>query len=215
MAEEPDLTEVLLTPCQPSELQRRDAALTARGILANDLGGLKAAVAALGVSGTSGSPSGGPLPPLRERLLASLTRPGRFGRYVDRLARMFDLTIDEAEKLTARIADPTAYSPFLFEGIELLEVKPGKRYEGAIAVIAKLQPGARFPDHVHRGRETMFVLAGGFREERPQDDAGHAVVPETWRGDELLSDDGSKHAFVALEGEPCIAASLVEGFVEL
>ena len=113
-----------------------------------------------------------------------MTRSGRFGRYADRLARMFDLTVDEAEKLAARIADPTAYTPFLFDGIEMLEVKPGKRYEGAIAVIAKLQPGARFPDNVHRGHETMFVLAGGFRVEGPE---GH----ETWRGDELTSCDGS------------------------
>ena len=53
----------------------------------------------------------------------------------------------------------------------------------------------------------MFVLAGGFREEGPQGQ-------ETWRGDELVSSDGSKHSFVALPGEPCIAASLVEGFAE-
>jgi quercetin dioxygenase-like cupin family protein len=203
MDEEPDLAEILLTPCQPSELPRRDAALSARAGGADEIGGLKGAVAALGM-GASQAPETS----VRDRLLASLTRPGRFGRYADRLARMFDLPIVEAEQLAARIGDPAAYSPFLFEGIEMLEVKAGPRYEGAIAVIAKLQPGARFPDHVHRGQETMFVLAGGFREEGPQGQ-------ETWRGDELVSGDGSKHAFVALEGEPCITASLVEGFVEL
>jgi hypothetical protein len=203
MDEEPDLTEVLLTPCQPSELPRRDAALAARGVRTVEIGELKAAVAAVGLS-----ESKSPEPALKDRLLASITRPGRFGRYADRLARMFDLSIADAELLATRIADPTAYSPFLVDGIEMLEVTPGKRLEGAIAVIAKLQPGTRFPDHVHRGQETMFVLAGGFREEGPQGQ-------ETWRGDELLSGDGSKHSFVALEGEPCIAASLMEGFVEL
>ena len=203
MVEEPDVAEVLLTPCQPSELPRRDAALAARGVGATELGSLKAAVAAVGLGGSES-----PEPTTRDRLLASMARPGRFGRYADRLARMFDLSIAEAEALATRIADPTAYGPFLIDGIEMLQVTAGKRYEGAIAVIAKLQPGTRFPDHTHRGQETMFVLAGGFREEGPQGQ-------ETWRGDELVSGDGSKHAFVALPGEPCIAASLVEGFVEL
>lgn len=206
MNEEMDVAEVLLTPCQPSELARREARLAASGVSTEELGGLKAALAAVALG--EATPSEPPQPSLRSRLVASMTRGGRFGCYADRLARMFDLTLEEAAKLAERIADPTAYTPFLFEGIEMLEVKPGKRYEGAIAVIAKLQPGARFPDHVHRGHETMFVLAGGFREEGAQGN-------ETWRGDELASCDGSKHAFVALPGEPCIAASLMEGFVEL
>jgi hypothetical protein len=198
-----DLAEVLLTPCQPSELPRRDAALSSRGVLASELGGLKAVVAAVGI-GHSESPKSS----VRDRLLASMSRQGRFGRYADRLARMFDLSMAEAEELAARIADSAAYSPFLFEGIELLQVKTGKKFENAIATIAKLQPGTRFPDHVHRGQETMFVLAGGFQEE-----GEHGQ--EIWRGDELVSGDASKHAFVALPGEPCIAASLVEGYVEL
>src|SRR5688500_10072655 len=122
MDEEPDLTEVLLTPCQPSELPRRDAALEARGVRSVEIGELKAAVAAVGLSEARS-----PEPALKDRLLASITRPGRFGRYADRLARMFDLTIADAELLATRIADPTAYSPFLVDGIEMLEVTPGKR----------------------------------------------------------------------------------------
>ena len=31
----------------------------------------------------------------------------------------------------------------------------------------------------------------------------------------LFKPDGSEHAFVALDGEPCVAATLVEGTIEL
>jgi hypothetical protein len=52
----------------------------------------------------------------------------------------------------------------------------------------------------------MLILSGGLREVGGQ---------EAWGGDELFRPDGSAHAFVALEGEPCVAATLVEGTIEL
>ena len=196
-----NLEESLLQPCQPSEVARRDVALLGAGVSASQLAAAKDSMAALALGAAKLEASTA----LRDRLLASVARPGRFGQYVDRLARMFDLSMVDAEQLIARVDTPQAYTPFFVEGVEMLEVKTGPRFEGAIAVIAKLAPGARWPDHAHRGEETMFVLAGGFRETNGN---------EVWRGDELTSGDGSEHAFVALDGEPCITASLVVGFVE-
>jgi putative transcriptional regulator len=198
-----DLDEALLKPVQPSELARRDDALTKSGALARDIADAKAVLSAVAL-GQSDAPAPAAL---RDRLLASMKRPGRHGRYADRLARMFDLTIDNAEKLVAKLDDPKAWTPFFVPGVEVLQVEAGPRFPNAIAVIAKIPPGIEFPHHTHRGVETMFVLAGGFRE-------GNGGSSEVWRGDELVSGDGSDHSFVALDGEPCIAASIVEGHAD-
>lgn len=197
-----ELDEALIKPVQPSELARRDDAFAKGGVAAKELADAKAVLSAVGLA-THDAP---PAPALRDRLLASMKRQGRHGRYVDRLARMFDITLEAAEKLAAKLDDPSAYTPFFVPGVEVLQVEAGPKYPNAIALIAKIPPGVTFPHHKHHGVETMFVLAGGFRE-----DKGGS---EVWRGDELVSADGSDHAFVALEGEPCIAASLVEGFAE-
>jgi putative transcriptional regulator len=200
-----DLDEAILRPVQPSELARRDDALAnakGGGAHAKDLADAKAVVAAVGLASYDAPPP----PALRDRLLASMNRPGRHGRYADRLARMFDLPIDKAEKLAAKLDDPDAYTPFFVPGVEVMNVEAGPKYANAIALIAKIPPGVQFPHHTHRGEETMFVLAGGFKE-----DKGGS---EVWRGDELVSADGSDHSFVALPGEPCIAASLVIGHAD-
>src|SRR5262249_38394006 len=120
------------------------------------------------------------------------------------LARLFEISIAEAERLAAQLEDPTAWQPFIVPGVDMIPVAAGAGFANAIASVARLSPGARFPQHVHPGGETMFLLDGGFREDG-EDGA------EVWRGDELLRGDGSGHAFVALEGGPCIAASLVLG----
>lgn len=200
---EDDLVEALLRPCVPSEGFRRDESLARAGAPEREIMGVKSALAALAASiGAQPAP-----PSLRARLLASVEREGRHGRYADRLARLFDLPMDAAEALAASAEDPAAFSPFFIPGVELIQVQAGPRFPGSLAVIARIRPGARFPEHVHLGRETMVVLAGGFREDGPGGS-------EIWRGDELVSDQGSGHAFVALEGEPCVTASLVEGMVE-
>ncbi|MFO0739813.1 MAG: cupin domain-containing protein [Labilithrix sp.] len=143
---------------------------------------------------------------LRERLLASRARPGKYGVFVDRIARLFAIPTEKAEHLLAKIESPDAWKPFLVEGTELLPVKAGEGLGDVIATFVKVQPGARFPDHVHRGRETMVVLDGGF------------VEPESklaaWRGEETTREDGSEHALVGLPGVPCVAAVLIVGHAD-
>lgn len=198
-----DLDESLLAVRLPTELALTDEKLVASGVAPAELAAARNAIAAIGAATDASSAP----PSLRDRLLTSLGRGGRYGKFADRLARMFDLSAADAEALCVRIEDPSAFSPFLVPGVDVIPVVTGPRLAGAIAVIARIQPGSTFPAHTHRGEETMLLLDGGLREEG---EGGH----EAWRGDELLSADGSGHAFVALPGQPCIAASVIEGVAE-
>ena len=198
-----DLDEVIFAVRRPTELSRAEDALVESGVARAEVASARDAVAAIGAAT---EPASTPAQ-LRERLFASLAKGGRYGRFADRLSRLFDLSAADADALCARIEDPSAFGPFLVAGVDVIPVVTGPRLGGAIGVIARIQPGASFPEHVHRGEETMLLLDGGLREDG---EGGH----EAWRGDELLSADGSSHAFVALPGQPCIAASLIEGVAE-
>ncbi|MBX3263894.1 MAG: cupin domain-containing protein [Labilithrix sp.] len=192
--------EDLLQRRLPSAFARDDASLVQAGVAAADLAGTKDAVAAIGLTTSAAAPP----PALRERLLASRGRPGRYGVFADRVARLFDLPLPDAEALMKRIERPSEWTPFLVEGLEMIPVVAGPACAGAIATLVRIQPGATFPDHAHRGDETMLVLDGGFREPA---DGGE----EVWRGDEIFRGDGSEHALVALPGVPCVAAVLIFG----
>ena len=192
--------EDLLQRRLPSAVARDDAALAKAGVAEVDLAATKEAVAAIGLT----TPPAAPSPSLRERVLASRGRPGRFGIFADRIARLFDLSLEDAEALMKRIEEPSAWTPFLVDGLELIPVVGGAKCAGAIATLVRIQPGATFPEHAHRGEETMLVLDGGFRE---PGEGGE----EIWRGDEIFRDDGTEHALLALPGVPCIAAVLIHG----
>lgn len=140
---------------------------------------------------------------VRDRLMASMQRGGRYGVFVDRLARMFDLPVATVEKLVRKLDDPGAWKPGPSEGVEWIGVRAGPKYPNAVAAFGKLKPGARFPHHSHKGEETTLVMAGGFR-----DSSGVEVE----RGEELFEAPGTDHDFVVLDGEDCIAAVIaVEG----
>lgn len=193
--------EDLLERRLPSAIARHDASLEAAGITSQDVASTKDAIASLGLLAPKAEP---PSPSLRDRLLASRQRKGKFGIFADRIARMFDLPLAEAETLMQKIEQPDAWNPFLVEGVEMIPVMAGSKCEGAIATLVRIKPGSTFPHHTHRGEETMIVLDGGFRE--PGKDG-----EEVWRGDEILRGDGSDHELAALPGVPCIAAVLIFG----
>jgi putative transcriptional regulator len=153
------------------------------------------------VTGEAGGESGATL---RARLVASLGRPGKYGIFVDRLARLFDVSIDKAREIVARVEDPSQLKPGPAEGIMWFGVKPGPKYGDALAMVGRLKPGTRFPHHAHVGEETTLVLDGGFRD---------ASGEEVWRGDEMIMPAGSDHDFVVLDGIDCIAAVLARGGV--
>lgn len=194
----------LLEVDAPSAIARRDAALTAKGLGAAELADAKTALVAVAV----GTPEAAKAPAaLRDRVLASMKRTGRFGMFADRLARLFDVSVSDAEALCAKLETGAEWHPFLVPGVEMIPVAAGPKHAGTVATLVRIQPGASFPEHEHRGEETMFVLDGGFRETAE----GGA---EVWRGDELHREDGTGHAFVALPGTPCIAAAVVSGYAD-
>lgn len=198
-----ELEHEMLDIRSPSALLRHDADLASRGVSAGDVAAARGALAAVGAALEPEAPAAD----LRGRLLASFGRAGRFGIFADRLARLFDLTPEAAEALTAKLDADSGWMPFLVPGVEMIPVEAGPRCEGAVATLVRLQPGASFPEHVHRGEETMVLLDGGFRE---QGEGGE----EAWRGDEVLREDGTEHTFVALPGRPCIAAAIVYGVAD-
>jgi putative transcriptional regulator len=196
--------EDLLERRSPSALSRHDASLVEAGVSGADIAQTKGAIAAIGVATTTRT---APPDSVRDRLLASTKRRGKYGIFADRIARLFDLTVADAEALMRRIEEPDAWAPFLVDGLEMIPVTPGPRCVGAMATLVRIQPGTRFPDHTHRGEETMLVLDGGFREPSPRGE-------EVWRGDELLRGEGTEHALVGLPGVPCIAAAVIFGHAD-
>ncbi len=136
---------------------------------------------------------------LRTRVLTSVARPGRFGRYTDRVARLFDWTLDAAAHELARITDDGAWGPGLMPGMALIPVRCGPRYPGALGSLARFQPGLCFPRHAHPAGEVTLVLSGALR------DSSGAIVA---RGDELCVSDDVDHDFVVLTDGECIAASI-------
>ena len=203
MSADPPTIEDLLEPRQPSALGRQESSLAASGISNAELARTRSAIASIGASlPAAPAPSSA-----RDRLMQSFARKGKFGIFADRVARLFDLPLPEAEALMQKLEDPSAWMPFLVEGVEMIPVQAGSKCTGAIATLVKFKPGSSFPEHLHHGDETMLVLDGGFEEKGGQGD-------EVWRGDECWSADGSEHSLVALEGTPCIAAVLIHGHAD-
>jgi putative transcriptional regulator len=196
-----DLLEALLAPCVPSEVQRRDEELLRRGVTPQELAAAKSAVASAAGVAAPALPGSS----LRARLLSSVSRKGRHGAYVDRVARIFRITQQEAAEVLARAEDPASFVPSPIPGVDVVPVQTAA-FPGAIAAVARIPAGMAFPHHGHVGDETMLILEGGLRE-----DDGR----EAWRGDEIVRLDGTSHSFTALPGEACIAVTLVEGTIEL
>jgi anti-sigma factor ChrR (cupin superfamily) len=71
-----------------------------------------------------------------------------------------------------------------------------------MTVLLRLVPGAQFPLHAHADRERVLLLEGGYR-----DDQSGA---EFWRGELDVREAGTSHSFTALEGVPCLCASVAK-----
>jgi putative transcriptional regulator len=136
---------------------------------------------------------------LRERVLASMRGPGRYGLFADRVARLFDLTLDAAQRRLALLEGGAVWSPGPVEGIDFWPLRAGAGCSGAIATFVRAAPGVAFPRHAHVAEEISFVLDGGLRD---------STGLEVWRGEELYKPPRSEHSFVALGDAPCIAATV-------
>ena len=189
-----------------NERARADSALDGarldEGLSADDVREVATALAVGSSTLATLAPGGA----LRGRLLASVARPGRFGRYADRVARLFDWTLDMAARELERIAHDDAWGPGLMAGMALIPVRCGPRYPGALGSLARLQPGLCFPRHAHPGGEVTLVLHGALR------DSSGAVVG---RGDELCIADDVDHDFVVLSRGECVAAAIAYRGIDL
>lgn len=131
---------------------------------------------------------------------------GLLARILDRLPAQAGGGPDEVPllpHLLSLLPDPPqrAWSGALGRGIRFLKVL---EEAGAELFLLQLSPGATFPHHAHRGRESALLLAGGALVEGRAFDAG----------DWAEFAPGSAHAPQA-EGEGCWLLVRVEGGVRL
>lgn len=77
---------------------------------------------------------------------------------------------------------------------------------GDAAVLVRMDPGCAYPRHRHVGDEEVFVLQGGFRDERGE----HRM------GEFRRFEAGSIHAPIAFaDGPPCVLFSIAHGGIEI
>ena len=77
---------------------------------------------------------------------------------------------------------------------------------GDATVLIRMAPGCAYPAHRHKGPEEVFILQGGYRDDRGEHRAG----------DYVLNAPGSAHRPVALEGgADCIMLAFAHGGIEL
>jgi hypothetical protein len=142
-----------------------------------------------------------PSPGLRARLLESIAKP----TILERLGTFFDLAREQAEALYASLADAATWEDGPIPGLQVAHVAAGPARAGAYTGLVKMTPGLRFPAHRHVGPESMLVVAGGLRINDGR--AFHA-------GDTLDSETDSKHDFVVIGDENCIAAVIQVGGID-
>jgi predicted ChrR family anti-sigma factor len=90
------------------------------------------------------------------------------------------------------------------EGIALKVLRRDAQTKDA-TVLIRMKPGCAYPAHRHVGVEEVFVLQGGYRDQRGEHRAG----------DYVINDADSRHRPVALEGEDCVMLAFAHGGIEL
>ena len=148
---------------------------------------------------------------LRDAVLRSLAAPAALAGFARRLAEMFDLGEARAVELLgmAAHAQDEPWEPALLtssrtaEGARLLHFDGGPRVAEADCGLVQIDPGVRFPEHVHDGDEWSLVLAGAAEEEG----SGATWLP----GDLVHRAAGSRHAFHVTSREPFVFAVVLEG----
>ncbi|MDX2012466.1 MAG: cupin domain-containing protein [Myxococcaceae bacterium] len=132
----------------------------------------------------------------------SLSGGRRFEHLVPKVAELFDVDEAAARALVESIDGAEGWGEGPAPGVMLLPVAAGPRCDGFMTALVRLEPGAQLPFHRHADRERVLVLEGGYRD----DQSGS----EFWRGELDVREDGSSHSFTALEGVPCICASVAK-----
>lgn len=189
------LAEYALGTLSASERAEVQAALEANPALAARLAELDGSMSAVGLAL--------PAPQLPwKRVSAELEGSKRFAHQLAALAEHFDLSLDDAGALAARLDDASQWGEGPAPGVELLPVAAGPKWAGYVTTMVRIAPGAQLPLHTHGSREQVLVLEGGYRD----DQSG----VEFWRGEVDVREQGTSHSFTALEGLACLCASVVK-----
>jgi predicted ChrR family anti-sigma factor len=90
------------------------------------------------------------------------------------------------------------------EGVALKVLRRDEA-SGDATVLIRMRPGRSYPAHRHTGLEEVFILQGGYSDDRGEHRAG----------DYVLNDAGSAHRPTALEGEDCVMIAVAHSGIEL
>lgn len=148
-------------------------------------------------------PPRSPSATLRQRLLDAAAGPDeRYAPFSERLARLFDVSLERARELLTAITDPGFWQDVIAPGVALVHLEGGPRVATADVGLVRVDAGARFPTHHHLGEENTLLLQG-----ESIDDEGR----RNRAGDSIRLTTGTTHAFVAGPDEDLIYAVVVDG----
>lgn len=137
---------------------------------------------------------------VKTRLMASVGS-GRFERFANRMASLFDVTIDRARELLGLVEREASWERPI-PGIGLIHFEGGPACSAADCGFVRIAPGCTFPWHTHRGEEINVILAGTVR-----DHSGRLLGP----GDELVQPMGTQHDLTAGDEEVIYVARALNG----
>lgn len=143
-----------------------------------------------------------PSPTLRARLLASASGPARFAPFIDRLARLIDVTADRARDLLASLEHAGTWLAGPGANVSLVHLEGGLAVAGANVGFVRVTAGTSFPPHRHLGEEHVLVLQGSY-----SDSDGTSARA----GDLVYAPGDSAHTLTAGQGKDLIYAVVVYG----
>lgn len=144
-----------------------------------------------------------PPPSVHARLMASLGG-GKFEKFSNRMASLFDVTVDRARELLGLIERPASWEPGA-PGLDLVHFDGGPAFAMADCGFIRLAPNAAFPVHTHAGEEVSVILEGTLLDRR----SGRTYVA----GDEVVEAQDVEHDVVAGVEGAMYAARAMNGIV--
>lgn len=140
-----------------------------------------------------------PPPMMREKVLDAFAGGKRFATFAPDVAALLGLSEERIMQLFDDLDDLANWLPGPTKGCHLMPVSEGR--QGAFVGFIRLAPNHTFPTHQHHGDEFLYILAGGYI-----NDKGEPFLP----GQLDHSSPDSTHSLVAMEWIPCICAIVVE-----
>lgn len=195
-----DIRELLplyaLDALDDGEAREVERAVAADPVLAAELAALRATAHHMLVDVAEIDPAA----EVKTRLMASIGA-GRFERFSNRMASLFDVTVDRARELLGLVERAASWENPV-PGIGLVHFDGGPACAAADCGFIRIAPGCTFPWHTHRGEEVSIILTG-----KMHDASGRVLGP----GDELVQAQGTQHDLVAGDEEVIFVARAFGG----